>query len=34
MEFLIAFSNGLVTVTIILSTGCCPASAMTFILGK
>jgi hypothetical protein len=28
---LIAFSNGLVTVTIILSTGC-PASAITFIL--
>src|SRR3954463_2025773 len=31
---LIAFSNGLVTVTIILSTGCKPASAIIFILGK
>src|SRR5260221_13177281 len=31
---LIAFSSGLVTVTIILFTGCRPASAITFILGN
>ena len=31
---LMAFSSGLVTVTIILSTGCKPASAMTLILGN
>src|SRR3954462_10293756 len=31
---LMAFSKGLVTVIIILSIGCCPASAITFILGK
>src|SRR5436189_460679 len=31
---LIAVSNGFVTVTIILSTGCRPASAITLILGK
>src|ERR1700744_2644172 len=31
---LMAFSNGLVTVTIILSTGCNPASAMILIFGK
>ncbi len=29
-----AFSSGFVTVTIILSTGCCPLSAIIFILGK
>src|SRR5665811_1598880 len=28
------FSKGMVTVVIILSTGCCPASAMTLIFGK
>ena len=31
---LMAFSKGFVTVTIILSTGCKPASAIIFILGK
>src|SRR6201992_649455 len=31
---LMAFSSGLVTVTIILLTGCKPSSAITFILGK
>src|SRR5258705_10993291 len=31
---LMAASNGLVTVTIILSTGCRPASAITLILGN
>ena len=31
---LMAFSRGFVTVTIILFTGCNPASAMIFILGK
>src|ERR1700704_3253302 len=31
---LMAASNGFVTVTIILSTGCRPASAITLILGK
>ena len=32
--FLMAVSSGLVTVTIILLTGCSPASAIIFILGK